>query len=83
MVGNKHEAAGFIMSIKQGYTHIVSLPWDGQNKFWWNEACADVVEVFGLPGDRYNAHPTMNKMDFHFKSPRDAELCRVLLSEKI
>jgi len=25
----------------------------------------------------------MDKMDFHFKNERDAEMCRILLSEKI
>ena len=74
---------GTISAIEEGRVHVVSLPWRGQNKFWWNDACADVLEVFGLPGERFTSHPGMDKMDFYFKSERDAELCRILLSEKI
>lgn len=61
----------------------VRLPWNGQDKYWWNEVCADIMEVFGLPGDRFTSHPTPDYMDFHFKSEKDAELCRILVSEKI
>jgi hypothetical protein len=79
----KHSKIGAIAAREEGRLHIVSLLWRGQDKFWWNEACADVIEVFGLPGDRFTSHPAMDNMDFHFKSERDADLCRVLLSEKI
>lgn len=70
-------------ALKSGYVHLVSIPWQGQANYWWNEACADVLEVFGLPGDRYTSHPQMDQMDFLFKSHRDAELCKILLSEKL
>ena len=66
-----------------GFVHVVSLPWHGQKNYWWNEVCADVLEVFGLPGDRFTSHPKMDQMDFHFKSKKDADLCRLMLSEKI
>lgn len=61
----------------------VRIPWNGQENYWWNEVCADILEVFGLPGDRYTSHPTPNYMDFHFKSTKDVELCKILISEKI
>jgi hypothetical protein len=67
----------------EGYLHIVSVPWRGQKEYWWNETCADIMDVFGLPGSRYTSHPTENKMDFHFKSEKDAKLCKILISEKI
>lgn len=66
-----------------GFVHVVRIPWQGQKSYWWNEACADVLEVFGLPGGRFTSHPSMDAMDFYFKSPRDAELCKILLSERI
>jgi hypothetical protein len=69
--------------LKDGFVHKVSIPWQNQKEYWWNETCADVVEVFGLPGDRFVSHPQMNQMDFYFKSNKDAELCRILLSDKI
>jgi len=49
----KHRNVGTIAARQEGPVYIVSLPWQGQNKFWWNEACANVIEVFGLPGDRF------------------------------
>jgi len=79
----KHRNVGTIAARQEGPVYIVSLPWQGQNKFWWNEACANVIEVFGLPGDRFTSHPAMDKMDFYFKSKKDADLCKILLSDKI
>ena len=74
---------GGIPDSDEGYVHLVRLPWTGQDSYWWNEACADILEVFGLPGDRFTSHPTADYMDFYFKSEKDASLCRVLVSEKI
>ena len=78
-----HSKIGILAAREEGRTHIVSIPWKGQDKFWWNEACADVLEVFGLPGDRFTSHPSEDNMDFYFKSEKDAELCKILLSERI
>lgn len=61
----------------------IRLLWKSQNEYWWNEVCSDVVEVFGLPGDRFISHPTPEYMDFHFKTKKDADLCRIMLSEKL
>ena len=66
-----------------GFTYIVSLPWMGQSHFHWNEVCADVLEVFGLPGGRFMSHPSMDQMDFYFKSKKDADLCQILISDKL
>ena len=71
------------MKTDNEFIHLVSIPWQGQKEYWWNETCADVLEVFGLPGDRFTSHPTTNQMDFYFKSEKDANLCRIMLSEKI
>jgi hypothetical protein len=75
---DKHKDA-----MDSGFIHIVSVPWNGQHNDWWNEACADVVEVFGLPGSKFMYHPSFDKMDFHFKSEKNAELCKILLSERL
>lgn len=69
--------------LKDGFVHKVSIPWQGQREYWWSEACADVLEVFGLPGGRFTSHPQMNQMDFYFKSKKDADLCKILLSDKV
>lgn len=62
---------------------VITLFWDSQNNEWWNQTCADVIEVFGLPGDRFYYKPHPGFMTFTFKSKNDAELCRLLLSEKL
>lgn len=63
--------------------NIVTVEWENQNGFWWNETCAMVLEVFGLPGDRYSSHPEQGAMFFIFKNKKDADLCKILLSERL
>jgi hypothetical protein len=63
--------------------NIVTVVWDNQNGFWWNETCAIVLEVFGLPGGRYVTKPSHDAMFFDFKNKKDADLCRILLSERL
>lgn len=69
------------MSTGKVYEYVV--PWENQSNHWWNDICADIVEVFGLPGDRYTSHPYENAMLFRFKSKKDFTLCQILLSEKV
>ncbi len=64
-------------------TNTVTVNWDNQNGFWWNETCAMVIEVFGLPGGRYSSHPQESAMFFIFNNTKDAELCQILLSERL
>ena len=61
----------------------VVVLWDNQNGLWWNETCAIVLEVFGLPGGRYESKPSHDAMFFDFKNNKDADLCRILLSERL
>jgi hypothetical protein len=72
-----------IKSEDNQFIHVVPVPWQGQKDYWWNEVCADILEVFGLPGNRYTSHPTENKMDFCFKSEKDAQLCKILISDRV
>ena len=64
-------------------SNTVTVTWDNQNGFWWNETCAMVVEVFGLPGSKYRSNPQDTHMSFIFKNEKDADLCRILLSERL
>ena len=61
----------------------VRIPWRSQHESFWNELCSNVIEVFGLPGDRFVSRPTADYMDFTFKNQKDADLCRILLSESL
>jgi hypothetical protein len=62
---------------------IVRVDWENgiDVVYSWNEACAKVLSVFGLPGDRFYYRPKEDYMIFIFKSIKDATLCRILLSE--
>ena len=52
----------------------VRIPWDRNydNEYRWNLVCARAIEVYGLPGDRFETHANVHYMDFIFKSNKDA-----------
>ena len=54
-----------------------------QPKMPWSMICSMVIDVFGLPGDRFNYHTTDHYMCFKFKSEKDHCLCEILLSEYV
>ena len=64
-------------------SNTVIVAWNNQREYWWSETCAMVLEVFGLPGERYSTHPKYDAMFFDFKNKKDADLCRILLSERL
>jgi hypothetical protein len=61
----------------------IIVPWESQNNVWWNETCANIMEHFGLPGDRYVTEVSTECMKFSFYDDRDALMCRLLVSDKI
>ena len=62
--------------------YIVTVGWERHDSIpAWNETCSKVLEVFGLPGQRFYYRPEEDYMIFMFKSIKDARLCRILLSE--
>lgn len=63
---------------------IVKVDWEPHDgTALWNEICASVLSVFGLPGERFYYRPKEDYMIFIFKSKKDAKLCRILLSEHL
>ena len=70
----------FETSKDNGFIHTVALSWKVSD---WNKLCANVLEVFGLPGQRYEYHTSVDNMYFMFKSEKDKELCTMLLSEHL
>jgi hypothetical protein len=58
----------------------IYIEWQHE-KMPWNEICAKVIEIFGLPGDRYVSSPSTHFMVFRFKSEKDFMLAEILLSE--
>lgn len=64
--------------------NIVIINWlPGDTIEGWDNVLAKVLEVFGLPGDRFTCHPTELLMAIKFKSKKDATLCRIMLSEHL
>jgi hypothetical protein len=49
----------------------------------WNDVCAWAIERFGLPGDRFQSHASINYMDFVFKSNKDALLMALMWNAPI
>lgn len=67
------------------FAHQVTVPWSPRASTMrvWNEICADAVELFGLPGDRYMTQPNINDMTWYFRSEADALLFKLKFSEVI
>lgn len=63
------------------FDHQVKIDWNDQYQEKWNEICIQVLEVFGLPGNRFVYRTHINYMVFEFESIKDKTLCKILLSE--
>lgn len=73
-----------LKNLRDNFNFPVTVNWHtGQGELWWNETCAMVLEVFGLPGKRFYYTPTENNMIFSFKNEKDQRLCQMLLSDRI
>jgi hypothetical protein len=67
------------------FVHPVQLDWNltiGTVRSW-NEICADGMELFGLPGDRYITHATQDSLTWQFRDAQDALLFRLKFSEHL
>lgn len=66
------------------FPYPVKINWtQNHGTIWWNETCAQVLEVFGLPGNKFMYRPHIDHMVFEFESEKDAIMCKLLLSEKL
>ena len=61
------------------HTHGLTLHWlyHDHEMQRWNHMLANIVQVFGLPGDRYVTEITTEDMTFWFRDHRDALLFRL------
>ena len=66
--------------MEDGFVYLVQISFGKHN---WNELCANVLEVFGLPGNRYVTSASREFMEFMFRSEKDQRLCILLLSEYV
>lgn len=61
----------------------ITVPWKNQSNAWWNETCAQIIEHFGLPGNKYKTEISVECMHFDFDDERDALLCQIMISDQI
>lgn len=67
------------------YQYSVVIPWSSKidTTMAWNELCAQGMELFGLPGDRYITQANINDMTWFFKNKNDALLMLLKFSDRI
>lgn len=71
------------MEFNESFPYPVRINWTNeQGTIWWNECCAMVIEIFGLPGNRYIYKPNLDHMTFWFSSDKDSLMCKLLLSDR-
>jgi hypothetical protein len=67
------------------FKYPVTVPWSSQTDTVsaWNEICADAMEMFGLPGDRYITDANVNDMTWYFRNEQDALIMILKFSEQL
>ena len=67
------------------YKYPVVIPWSTtlDSITAWNEICAQGMEMFGLPGNRYITEANVNDMTWYFRDPKDALLMTLKFSEQL
>ena len=51
------------------FPYVARITWTRHPN--WNAICQWVIEHYGLPGDRFVAHPDENSMTWMFNSAKD------------
>ena len=67
------------------YKYPVVIPWSAtlDSVSAWNEICAQGMEMFGLPGNKYVTEANVNDMTWYFRDPKDALLMTLKFSEHL
>jgi hypothetical protein len=70
---------------EDAFKYPVVVPWSPRTDTVtaWNLVCADAMEMFGLPGDRYITDANVNDMTWWFRSEQDALLMTLKFSEQL
>jgi hypothetical protein len=66
---------------KKDFPWRARIMWKINGVLTWNEICAQVLEDFGMPGDRYVTEVGLLEMAFIFKDPQDLLLFKLKWSE--
>ncbi len=70
---------------EEKFKYPVSIPWSSKTDTVtaWNIICADAMELFGLPGDRYITDANVNDMTWWFRDEQDALIMTLKFSEQL
>lgn len=73
------------MSDRNQFCHAVRVPWGAavDTITAWNDVCANAIDLFGLPGDRYQTEVNIDDMTWWFRDERDAMLFRLKFSREV
>lgn len=65
------------------FQYHCTIPWIEQNNpmYYWDTLCAQAIELFGLPGDRYITDISEHSMTWSFKDSNDQLLFRLKFGE--
>jgi hypothetical protein len=74
---------GKIILRDESYRYPVVIPWGSKldTVTAWNEICAQGMEMFGLPGNRYITDANVTDMTWWFCNEQDALLMTLKFSE--
>jgi hypothetical protein len=77
--------SGKIILRDDAFKYPVVVPWSARldTVSAWNEICAQGMEMFGLPGNRYITDANVNDMTWWFRSEQDALLMTLKFSEQL
>ena len=77
--------SGNITLRDEEYKYPVVIPWSAtlDSVSAWNEICAQGMEMFGLPGNKYVTEANVNDMTWYFRDPKDALLMTLKFSEHL
>jgi hypothetical protein len=67
------------------FNYPVVVPWSSKldTVSAWNEICAQGMEMFGLPGDRYITDANVTDMTWWFRDEQDALIMTLKFSEQL
>ena len=67
------------------FKYPVVVPWSARldTVSAWNEICAQGMEMFGLPGNRYITDANVNDMTWWFRTEQDALIMTLKFSEQL
>lgn len=69
------------MIVRSYDSKTVRLSWESKDdNRTWDKACIYAVEIFGLPGDKFECHSNEEWMDFEFKDEKDALMFMMAVS---